>query len=236
MIRTVEIGLRLYDPASYSLSALALVGDYNCKHLQINCTDPEVMNWAPGYLRKQLARDIELSYYTPLSAVKEPVLQIQEAINAASKHRVKFVIVPIDPVTESVSHAELKALAKHAETQRRFLCFESGTREFNETLSLAMDTREDAPFLLFSLRVDSDTDISAVKHYTRVMRTFLATIHLELDTSPSTNQMLEVLVNHLYLLPFREQPLVFTNPAGPFLEQQLNSFYHIVEEGGLEYI
>ena len=252
MTSTIETGIRISGESRDFSAYWEIARTYGSWHFQINSLELHALRGISETVREEFGR-AELSYYLgSKDHIGELLLDRLDALlQVLTEFRAKFLVIPFSSFRAlelcEVSSSDIIQLLVHEAEERHFLlCLEATVddEEESETAPASLlHLKETYPshFFLFSINIDGLKKVPSLPTYTRVLRASIATVHLQLDkrflrdTSPRCEKdELAALVGHLYWLPFKQQPLVFTNPLED-LEDIYKRFYAIVNARGYWY-
>ncbi len=106
-------------------------------------------------------------------------------------------------------------------TFNRFICIETAvgkknTSEISNTISSLRNISYPSSSILYSLSLGDLSSVPNLKKYTTELRLFIGIVQAQIDSKylKANNQddHFVELIDTLYWLPYKQQPLVFTNP------------------------
>lgn len=248
MISTIETGFRISEDRFDLSRYWDVVYTYKCNHIQIHMHSFKMIQHLSKIVRENLGSKIELSYFLDGSDPSSCLVSDPNSLfQAVRKFNIKYLVVTNylngkNGQDESTFLNNIESLLQLAEQNRAFLCLENtiDNERNNDWLVHAKHLKELFPsrFLLFSLSINNLTNAPLITSYTKTIRSWIATINVNVNLSFSrkstTTDLFVDLINHLYWLPYKQQPLIFTNHLEE-LESVYKNFWKITEDLGLEY-
>lgn len=249
---TMETGIRIPGGSPLIFRYCQIAKAYGCRHFQVRATSSVQFQRTSHTVRGELGTRMELSYYLngPDKATHGLLQQFDGILQTAFEYDVKFLIIPLHILQNfelqgAPMSSTLESLARKTEELHIFLCLEvainsDGVGSSDELLRYLADLKQSHPsrFFLFSISMTSLLEASYLQLYTKRLRMFIASMHLTVNQPSLTASVMQdhfaELIEHLYWLPFDQQPLVFTNPLRD-LERVFDQFLAIVESHGYWY-
>ena len=235
---TIETGIRTTISNDQIISQVAnLLHANDINHLQIIAHSPEDIDKSIRVLQKLKAPYLELScFYKPL----DPNTQENDLLSAISKckeHHIKYLCVPIEFTTDLKSIGKLISTANDLHI---FVCLEAQIDESDHIdVFNAHKKNFKSDFLLLSLNVRSLKELINFSSIIKQARGIIGIISVFVDdeyihSQSSTDHFVKFLES-IFMLPFKQQPLIFTNPPKD-LSAVYERFYDVVDEQNYWYI
>lgn len=218
-MNSIEFGCR-YNMASDQIADVVRLKDlYNFQHLQILSPDFQELKKALDITSSAIGNyDLELSYKTTSS--DNDIFSFSEsAFSILNDYGVKYFVLDAENniITSRIALFDMvKNIALQAKKHRILTCvnIHSGN-SFEAYLNAYNEVREsvDSEFLLLSVESDKLDQTRVLINHIEYLYKWCAIFQVNVDVQPSSFQnIVYPFVDRLFWLPWKERPLIFTNP------------------------
>lgn len=160
----------------------------------------------------------------------------------------KFLIVPLEILT-TLEQAEISSFSFFesliTSMHKRFICIEvsvtnKNTGPISNAISSLINIKEalSSYSIMYSLKLDRLNNLSEIKNHIKELNNYIGLIDVNLDINNfndhGADDYFVELIDLLYWLPYRQQPLIFSNSLHE-LEFVLKRFEAIVRDRGYNY-
>jgi hypothetical protein len=235
---TIETGIRTSLGNDQEINQIAnLLHANDINHLQIVAHFPEEIDKSIGTLKKLKAPYLELSCFYQSININAQDDDLFVALNKCKEHYIKYLCTPIDVTTNLVSVGKLISTANELHV---FLFFEMQV-DVRDDINTFNEIRKKfaSDFTLLSLNVKSLKEITGFSSILKQSRNAIGIINVFVDnqytTHPGSADHFAKFLEGVFLLPFKQQPLIFTNPSED-LPVVYERFYDIVDEQNYWYM
>lgn len=242
---TIETGIRLNAAQLDELDIQNLVKTTECNHIQIDTSNLNQLITSSSFLRKELGNNYELSFRINGNALLNGLtLELRTLFEISKEQRAKYIIIQSNQkgykVQEFLKQINAENIIRLAERFSTFLCLEvnlDSVIEGNEADSWTeISALYSSNFFLLSLHLNNLSNAHNLKFFSRNYRNRLGIVSAKIDLLASDlNNKFTYLIDHLYWLPFKQQPLIFTNPYNE-IKRVFLLFNEIIRDKGYYYL
>lgn len=237
---TLETGFIVRSQLEKGL-ALEIINRYKTSHIQLGDYRSDLID-VTNELESSLGRYLEYSVVVAPDKLIDCFLN-----NIRIESPSKFMVMPLK-ILQSLEHKAISSFeffdymfTHHPNT---FLCIDvnvdKNDTSISANISSLLNIKEAHPnnFLLYSLNFEDLKNISKLKQYTKELKLSIGMVKVRvgesyLNTINDDDEFVE-LIDTLYWLPYKQQPLIWSNEMSE-LPQIYRRFFEVVKRRGYSY-